>query len=180
LVEDLAAGDRVVTKDGGSREVLWVGSRHISRARLLTSPDLRPVRISSGAIRLDQPSEELLVSPDHCVLMGDEKTQELWREAEVLVAARDLVGRPGIRRMPAMNSVTYYHLMLEDHGILIANGVETESFHPGATNLAGIAEDQRVRLFDIMPDLQRQAANYGPTARRVLGPHEARQFARAS
>ncbi len=180
LVEDIVAGDRVITKDGGAREVLWVGARHISRARLLTSPRLRPVRISAGAIGLDRPSEDLLVSPDHCVVVGNALTQDMWGEPEVLVAARDLVGRPGIARLPALQSVTYYHLMLAEHGILIANGMEAESFHPGAAKLSAIAEEQRLRLFDIMPELERRASNYGRPVRRVLDKHEARRLARAS
>ena len=180
LVEDIVAGDKVITKDGGAREVLWVGMRHISRARLMTSPGLRPVRISAGAIGLDRPSEDLLVSPDHCVVVSNAMTRDIWDEPEVLVAARDLVSWPGISRLRTSQSVTYYHLMLEEHGILIANGMEAESFHPGAAKLTAIAEDQRARLFDIMPELERRATNYGRPARRVLDKYEAQQLARAS
>lgn len=180
LVENLVAGDQVVAKDGGRREVLWVGMRHISRARLMTTPDLRPVRISASAIGLERPSEDLLLSPDHRVVVGNAVTRDIWNEAEVLVAARDLVGRPGIARLPAIQSVTYYHLLLAEHDLLIANGMEAESFHPGSAKLSAIAEEQRVRLFDVMPELEYRASNYGRSARRSLNSHEAKHLARAS
>ena len=175
---ELVAGDRVITKDGGPREVLWVGLRHISRARLMTTPDLRPVRIASGAMDAHRPSGDLLVSPDHMMLLAGPETRAICGEAEVLVPARDLVGRPGITRVPAAASVTYYHLMLGEHCILLANGVETESFHPGAANLSAIAAEQRARLFDIMPDLAASAANYGPPARRAVSRAEAAHLGR--
>ena len=163
-IEEIAAGDRVITKDGGAREVLWVGMRHISRARLMVSPDLRPVRVAAGAFGTSDACQDLLVSPDHRILTSD-KADGI---GEVLVAARDLVGRPGVARAPVTGALTYYHIMLAEHAILVANGVEAESFYPGATRLSAIAEEQRVRLFDIMPDLQHSAANYGPPARRVV------------
>lgn len=172
-VETLVAGDRVVTKDNGSQPILWAGSRNVSGARLYAMPDLRPVRIRAGAFGAENPAVDLLVSPDHRMLIGGAAAKELWGETEVLVAARDLVDAKTIARDLAAKSVTYHHLMLEDHNILVANRVETESFHPAAAALDAIEEDQRARLFDIMPDLMDDAAQYGPMSRRALTTAEA-------
>ena len=92
---------------------------------------------------------------------------------DFLVAARDLINGNQVSRDMAARSVIYYHLMLEHHEVLIANGVETESFHPAAACLSAIEEDQRLRLFDIMPDLSYDPGTYGPMARRVLSKAEA-------
>jgi len=172
-VESLCAGDKVVTRDAGAQTILWAGSRNVSGARLYAMPDLRPVRIREGALGQDRPQGDLIVSPDHRMLIRGAAAQALWGEHEVLVAARNLIDGSGIARDMGAKSVTYHHLMLETHHVLIANGVETESFHPGAAALDSIEEDQRQRLFDLMPDLAEDPMSYGPMSRRVLTRAEA-------
>ena len=172
-VEDLVAGDQIVTKDSGAEPILWVGSRNVSGARLYAMPDLRPVRIRDGAFGVGRPRGELIVSPDHRMVVQGQAARALWGEDEVLVAARDLINGAGITRDMGARSVTYIHLMLASHQVLVANGMETESFHPAAARLDAIEEDQRQRLFDVMPDLAYDPATYGPAARRRLTRAEA-------
>ncbi len=172
-VETLVAGDSVVTKDGGAQPILWAGSRNVSGARLYAMPDLRPVRIRRGALGGNRPEGDLIVSPDHRMVVSGSATEELWGEKEVLVAARDLIDGSGVARDLAAKSVTYHHLMLEKHHVVVANGVETESFHPAAAALDAIEEDQRLRLYDVMPSLTDDRASYGPMSRRALNTAEA-------
>ncbi len=172
-VETLVAGDQVVTKDNGAQPILWVGSRNVSGARLYAMPDLRPVRIREGALGSGRPDGDLIVSPDHRMLISGPSARRLWGEDEVLVAARDLINGNGVARDMGAKSVTYFHLMLEQHHVLLANGVETESFHPAAAALDSIEEDQRMRMFDVMPDLAYDPETYGPMSRRALTKAEA-------
>jgi endonuclease YncB( thermonuclease family) len=172
-VEDLVAGDKVVTKDAGAQEIMWVGQRRVSGARLYAMPDLRPVRIREGALGSGRPTGDLIVSPDHRILISGAAALELWGETEVFVAARDLIDDHRVTRDLAAKSVTYIHLLLPEHHVLVANGVETESFHPGVADLDAIAEDQRLRLFDVMPDLEFDPGCFGSMSRRVLGRAEA-------
>lgn len=173
LVEELVAGDKLITKDAGAQEILWVGERRVSGARLYAMPDLRPVRIREGALSEGRPDGDLIVSPDHRMLVTGAAALALWGEKEVFVAARDLIDDHGITRDLAAKSVTYIHLMLADHHVLVANGVETESFHPGAADLGAIPEMQRLRLFDVLPDLEFEPEAFGPMSRRVLNRAEA-------
>lgn len=172
-VETLAAGDILVTKDNGAQPIVWVGSRNVSGARLVATPDLRPVRIVEGALGNGHPNGNLTVSPDHKVLVTGRAARANWGEEEVLVAARDLVDGIGIHRDLQARSAIYYHLMLERHQVLVANGIETESFHPAAAALDDIDEDQRLRLYDVMPELAKDPASYGPTSRRTVSGAEA-------
>src|SRR6056297_3205885 len=91
LVEELREGDRVQTKDNGAQEVQWIGSRRMSGARLFAMPHLRPVRVRAGALGVERPDEELLVSPEHRMLVQGEVAQALYNTPEVLVSAKDLV-----------------------------------------------------------------------------------------
>lgn len=172
-VEILVAGDKVVTKDGGAQPIIWAGVRNVSGARLFATPDLRPVRIKEGALGGGSPAKDLIVSPDHRMLVSGSNARNLWGENEVLIAARDLVDGKGITRDAAAKSVTYFHLMLENHHVLVANGVETESFHPAAAAMDAIEAEQRKRLYDVMPHLANDPTAYGPMSRRALTRTEA-------
>lgn len=172
-VETLLAGDKVATRDSGPQEVLWIGQKEMSGARLYAMPDLRPVRIRSGALGEDRPEGDLLVSPDHRILVTGDRARAIWGEPEVLVAARDLIDDGTITRDHGAGRTSYIHLLLPSHQILCANGLDCESFHPADADLDHLGADQRSRLFDLMPTLAETPALYGARARSVLSSAEA-------
>jgi len=172
-VEALRPGDRVWTRDEGAQELLWIGSRRMSGARLYALPHLRPVRLRAGAFGILQSGGELRVSPQHRLLVTGPAARALFNEAEVLVQAIDLVNGTSVRVETTLPEVTYLHLLFERHQVLRANGVETESFHPAATEIEGIAEDQRRALLRLLPGIDADPMRYGPFARRVLSASEA-------
>lgn len=173
LVESLREGDWVQTRDNGAQEVLWIGARRMSGARLFVMPKLRPVRIKAGALGIDRPEEELLVSPEHRMLVRGAAAQALFNTSEVLVAARDLVNGSTIITDMAVREVTYVHLLLSNHQVLWANGVETESFHPANAALSALDDRDRLRLLQLLPGLERDPLSYGGYARRNLSTPEA-------
>ena len=172
LVEDLREGDRVQSRDNGEQDILWIGARRMTGARLFVMPRLRPVRISTGALGIERPEEELLVSPEHRMLIRGPSAQALFNTSEVLVPARDLVNGSTITVDLTVREVTYVHLLLPSHQILWANGVETESFHPANASLSSLAEDDRTRLLAQFPDLELDPHLYGGYARRNLTTSE--------
>ena len=173
LVEELREGDYVQTKDNGAEQILWTGARRMSGARLFAMPYLRPVRIKMGALGVQRPDEELLVSPDHKMLITGGAALALFNTPEVLVAARDLINGKTIVVDMAAREVTYVHLMLRRHQVLWANGVETESFHPASTSLSTLDNADRVRLLNLDPGLEFAPQGYGSFARRNLSASEA-------
>lgn len=172
-VASLAEGDVVQTKDNGPAEVLWIGRRHVTGARLLAMPRLAPVRLRAGALDRDVPDAGLLVSPDHRMVLRGPRARALFNADEVLVTARDLVDDHAIVRDRSVRSVTYIHMMLPQHEIVFANGVATETFHPASAALASMAVDEQDRLFDRLPDIRGQMDAYGAYARRLLTDSEA-------
>ncbi|MFE3838582.1 Hint domain-containing protein [Pseudogemmobacter sonorensis] len=172
-IESLRPGDLIQTKDNGAQEVLWTGSRRMSGARLYAMPHLRPVRLRSGALGSGRPEGDLLVSPGHRMLVRGAPARALFNCEEVLVAAGDLVNGGSIAVDAGLREVSYRHLLLERHEIVFANGLETESFHPGATALDVLDPGDRDRLLALMPDLARDPMLYGAFARRNLSATEA-------
>ena len=72
----------------------------------------------------------LVVSPQHRRLLRGPAAQALFNTPEVLVAASDLVNDRTITVDSTLREVTYVHVLLARHQIVLANGLETESFHP--------------------------------------------------
>ena len=173
LVEDLREGDCVQTKDNGAQEIMWKGSRRMTGARMFAMPHLRPVRIKAGALGVERPDEELLVSPSHRMLIQGKEAMALFNTPEILVAAKDLINGKTITVDVTVPEVTYIHMLLPDHQILWANGVETESFHPANATLSVLDDSDRARLLAQFPDLEYDPHTYGSYARRNLSATEA-------
>lgn len=173
LVEELREGDYVQSKDSGAQEIQWIGSRRMSGARLFAMPKLRPIRIRAGALGVERPDEELLVSPEHRMLIKGDVAMALFNTPEVLVSAKDLINSSSINVDMAVREVTYIHILLPQHQILWANGVETESFHPASTSLTTLDEGDRKRLIGLYPQLEYEPHIYGGFARRSLSASEA-------
>ncbi|MEW2911245.1 Hint domain-containing protein [Leisingera sp. JC11] len=172
-VEQLREGEKVQTRDNGAQEILWIGSRRITGARLYVMPRLRPIRIHAGALGIDRPEQELLVSPDHRMLLRGSRVRALFNTPDVLVAASDLANGSTIQPDTSVREITYIHLMLANHQVLWANGVETESFHPSNASLTALSGSDRARLFGLLPELERNPLSYGAHARRNLNTSEA-------
>jgi hypothetical protein len=172
LVEDLREGDQVQTRDSGAQDILWIGSRQITGARLYVMPRLRPIRFHTGALGIERPDQELLVSPQHRMLIRGPAACALFNTSEVLVAASDLVNGTSITVDLNAREVRYIHLLLPQHHIVWANGVETESFHPANTAFSSLDSTDKSRLLAQFPDLAKDPLHYGEYARRNLSVSE--------
>lgn len=156
-VETLEAGDLVLTRDNGPRPIVWTGRRTITGDAAFA-----PVRIAAGTLGNRR---DLLVSPQHRMLVRGWRAELHAGLDEVLVAAAHLVNAVTITREP-MPEVTYLHLMLDRHEILFAEGAETESMDP-AGDLAR-RDGEIARLFPELC-LMRGAATVRPTVRAFEG-----------
>lgn len=173
-VQDLRVGDRVLTRDNGYQTIRWIGRRDLTAADLAANPQLQPVRIARGALGGGLPEADLVVSPQHRMLITGRRAELLFGEAEVLVAAVHLVGRPGVTRA-TVAAVSYIHLLCDAHEIILADGAWTESYQPGAASIGGLDGAQRDELFAIFPELRDGPADrIWDGARLALKAHEAR------
>lgn len=173
LVEDLEVGDRVITRDNGIQQIRWLGARRLNGLELALSEHLQPVRIRKGALGGGLPERDMVVSPNHRVLIANDRTALYFEDREVLVAAKHLVGMEGVEKI-TLSAVTYIHFMFDQHEVVLSDGAWTESFQPGDLTLRGMDGDQRRELLELFPELETQEGqlNY-PAARRALKKHEA-------
>ncbi len=173
LVQDLQEGDSINTKDNGPQIIRWIGTRQISGGRLIAMPHLRPVRVQAHVLGQGEPDEDLILSPDHRLVVKGAVAQSLFNNHEVLVTARDLINDTTIMPDYRCRGATYIHLMLDAHQVVWANGVEVESFHPAGMATDRIETGQRHELFDRFPDISHDPFSYGDFARRNLTQSEA-------
>lgn len=161
-VETLAPGDMVTTLDAGPQPISWTGRRHMDAAALLAEPHNAPVLIPEGVLGNYAP---LVVSPLHAMLVGGDR----------FARARHLAEAPGpVRVAHGRREVTYHHLLLPRHAVIVANGAATESFYPGSEALKMFPWLAVRQLRALLPGLGERPVEevYGPTARRVLKRRE--------
>jgi ELWxxDGT repeat protein len=115
-VEHIAIGDLVTTQVGAMRPVRWIGHRHIDLTRHPMPEQAQPIRICAGAFAADAPARDLFLSPDHAVYASD-----------VLIPIKHLINGCTIAQEPR-DEVTYFHIELEQHDVLLAEGLPTESY----------------------------------------------------
>ncbi|MBM2577019.1 Hint domain-containing protein [Jannaschia sp. Os4] len=166
-VEDLRAGDLVMTLDRGLRPLAWVGRRVVAAQGALA-----PIRFETGVLGNVAP---LVVSPQHRVLLRSAHAALLFGVEEVLAPAAALLDRPGVQRLEG-GVVEYVHLLFDRHEIVLSDGAPTESFHPGATVLPAMEAAARDEVLALFPDLARPRPARRP-ARPLLSGREARLLA---
>ncbi len=116
-VEDLAIGDRVMTSSGTARPIKWIGQRKLA-PRFCDPLRAWPVRIKAHALADNVPSRDLLVSPDHALLVDD-----------ILIQAGALVnGSSIIREADVPEIFSYFHVELDDHALILAENTPAETF----------------------------------------------------
>ncbi|KQP60706.1 hypothetical protein ASF52_06105 [Methylobacterium sp. Leaf112] len=125
-VENMRVGDLAVTVSGVARAVIWIGHRELKGTGQPLLHDQQPIRVRAGAFGLGLPARDLRLSAGHPVLVGADSENE----SGVLVPIMCLINGTTIVREPA-TSVTYWHVELETHDILLAEGLPAESYIDG-------------------------------------------------
>jgi hypothetical protein len=115
-VEDLTAGDRVQVVGSVAQPAIWLGHRTVQCAQHPQPQRVWPVRISAGAFGANRPYRDLWLSPDHAVFIGD-----------VLIPVKRLINGTTIVQVP-VDEVTYYHVELPRHEVILAEGMPAESY----------------------------------------------------
>ena len=178
LVEDLKVSDKIITRDNGIQEIRWMGQKTLSGHELARSPNLRPILIQKGALGNNLPEHDILVSPQHRILINNERTSLYFEETEVLAAAKHLTELKGVDEVGTLG-VTYVHFMFDNHEVVLSNGAWTESFQPGQSVIDGLGTEQRDEIFQLFPELKTEEGIKDYTAaRRALKKHEAKLLVR--
>lgn len=177
-VEDLrVAMDEVLTLDQGYKRLRWIGSRHLTGRELAARPKLRPVRICRAALGMNLPEQDLVVSPQHRIMLRSKVAARMFRVNEILVPAKDLLALDGIETAEDIGEVTYWHFMCDQHQVVFANGAIAESLYAGAEALKSLDPEAREEILAIFPELGQSASTKPVPARVIAKGRRARHMA---
>lgn len=180
-VDDLKAGDAVCTGGGQTRTIIATNARRVVPLELFRETRMLPVRIKAGALGGGLPHRDLLVSRQHRLLVASRIAQRICAHEEVLIPAFRLVGLPGIEVDRSMVPITYHHILLETHDVLIANGALAESLFVGSMSHKAMLDEVDDSATEVIVDdspLDMKPARYFPTAdeaRKIVAAHARHQ-----
>ena len=154
-VECLQVGDLVLTDKGGAMPVRWIGRRKVS-PRFADALRVLPVRILAGALGGNLPARDLLISPDHALLIDN-----------TLVNAGALVNGVTILRESMSDNFTYYHVELDTHDLILAEGVSAETFIDHVDRMSFDNWTEHAAIFTEMPEKQEMPYPRAKSARQL-------------
>ncbi|MFQ6551387.1 Hint domain-containing protein [Aestuariibius insulae] len=174
-IEELQPGDLLMTRDRGAQPIRWIWSgTHLSEA-IAANPALNAIRIARGALGPNVPSRDIRLSRHHRILLSSKIAARVFGLRDVLVPAKDLLAVPGVDVAPIDGPITYYHILMERHEVLLANGLAAESLFLGDETVKTIPPEalEEIRLLlgsDPIPQPARFLAK-GRKARNLVERH---------
>jgi hypothetical protein len=136
-VEDLAIGDLLPTMFGGNRPIQWIGRYSFKKSDPSKSwvKDTLPVRIARSALAPNVPHADLFVTQAHALFIDG-----------VLVPAGCLINGTTITLDDAReyNELEFYHIKMENHDVVYAEGAPCETLLQVDENAANFAEYFRI------------------------------------
>lgn len=156
-IEDIKPGDRVMTLHHGTQRLVSAFQNAV-----VGLGRMAPVRIAAGRFGA---TRDLLVSQNHRILCEGPRIEMMFETPQVLVAAKHLVGRPGVKIDPCAR-ITYVHLQFARHEVIWANGCPSESLFaaPKANHMSRAEIDAQNELSEIF------SQELGPVRSETLQP----------
>ncbi len=152
-IENLKVGDLIQTLDHGLQPLRWIGRRHLSAVDLAENENMRPIRIHKDVIGAGNGAGDLVVSPQHRILIASKVVQRMFDKKEVLVAAKQLLAIDGVDIAYDFEVVTYFHILFDQHEIVFANGCPSESLYLGKEALNSLSADGRKEICKLFPEV---------------------------
>ncbi|SEO27313.1 Ca2+-binding protein, RTX toxin-related [Pseudorhodobacter antarcticus] len=152
-VENLVVGDLIQTLDHGLQPIRWIGRRYIDAQELAENENLRPIRIRKDVISDGGGIGYLTVSPQHRVLIASKVAERMFGSVEILVPAKQLLAIEGIDICDHFEDVTYFHILFDQHEIIYADGVPSESLYLGREAQKSLSAAGREEIYELFPEV---------------------------
>jgi Hint domain len=119
LVQELQIGDEVQTF-AGRKTIKWIGYNKFTKEEGRAWQDsVMPIRVARLAIDDHTPQRDLYLSPYHCIFFNEALIPVMYLINEATIVQ----GTPS-----DMSAIEYYHIELDTHEVIYAEGALVESF----------------------------------------------------
>ncbi|PSL20734.1 Hint domain-containing protein [Shimia abyssi] len=182
-IDDLKVADLILTYDHGPQPIRWIGSITLTKGQLDAKPRLKPIRIRADALGAGFPKHDLIVSPQHRVLVSSAIAQRMFNSRDVLIPANKLLPLAGVDILDdPQGGVTYFHILFDTHQIVWSNGTPTESLFTGPEALKSVSPAARQEIIDLFPQIctpdfaaasARHIPKKGKRMRNLVARHQA-------
>lgn len=163
-VEDLLPGDRVRTVDAGFQTLLWRGTTLLSARAKGQDPTMgKLTRIAADALGIARPMPDLVLGPKARLAHRASGVKTLTGQDTALVPGRDFIDGVNVVSLTPPTTVPAFHLGFARHHLLVASGVEVESYHPGPAHLLGLRGDMLSLFLSCFPHVG-GLEDFGPPA----------------
>lgn len=152
LFEELRAGMKLETMDGAFKPLRKLLSKSVTAKQMRANPKLYPIRICAHALGNGLPKRDLLVSRQHRMLVESRIVKRMFGQGGVLIPAVKLLALPGVYIDRSLESVAYFHLLLDAHEVIYAEGAPTESLLLGAETLRALSGDVLEEIRTLFPE----------------------------
>lgn len=176
-IEELRSGDLLQTLDSGLQPIRWVFARRVTSSDLREDKALLPISIKSDTF--DRPTNpgSLRVSRHHRILVAGKVAQRMFGQDQILVAAKDLLGCSGVSVDSAIKGFFYFHVLMDEHQILNANGIAAESLLLGKEALKVMTPSALAELRILFPKTRRAAnLSQADPSRKIVSGARARHL----
>ncbi|MEP5152984.1 Hint domain-containing protein [Planktotalea sp.] len=173
-IDDLKVSDLVLTFDHGYQPIGWIGSCDVSPENLETRPNLKPILIRADALGRGFPEQDLVVSPQHRVLVSSAIAMRMFNSKEILVPAKKLLSLDGVEVLEDNpHGVKYWHILFDEHQLIWSNGMPAESLFTGPEALKAVSPEGREEIQALFPqickpDFEPISARFIPEKGRLL------------
>ncbi|APX90359.1 hypothetical protein BV394_11990 [Brevirhabdus pacifica] len=162
-VENVRPGDLIVTRSNGLQPVRMVWRRSLSQDRMRAEPERAPVRLKPRAVGPMMPQQDLVLAPEHPILIPGYRLDGVSDTAGGLMAAGALAGTSDAAYVDrSMERARLFSLVFDTPQIFVANGLPVASVELTETVVAGLDEDLRDSVLQLFPQLRREPSAYPP------------------
>ena len=138
-IRNIQVGDKVKTRNNGYKKVKWIGIQTIKVDQRIKYSRRTPVRFKKGRLGHNLPKRDLYTSSDHAMYVDG-----------LLINAGALVNGVNIISTEPAEDFKYYHIELDSHELIIAEGCPTESYLPQNERRADY--DNATEFNELYPD----------------------------
>ncbi len=160
-VEDLQPGDMINTASGEAAELAWVGTSTFSPIEAGKRTPL--IRIMPDALGQSRPERSLTVGPGARILHTPAALRGLADGRQLLTPAAKLVDGVNVIEITPPTPTRMFHICLSRHAVINVDGIEMETFHPGATAPLEVGHSLRNRFISLFPRIG-HLSDFGPLA----------------